>query len=1153
MDRPNSPTQMQYESNDNNRGLFWSVAGIVFMVMVVGGVLVAMTLLDSPEVKKPNLVNEQGEKQDHEAPMNDQQQNVLDAVDVAVMDIAPPIEDKQQEIPGPPTGELELLESFDLAELNTSNRIELVPNSETDNVDENGSPLFGGEFVWTNTKRFHNPEDENDYTLTKSEISRYTSLKGPNIIDANGRVNRHVDVSTFKGGAKNVFVGSFLGKTSKIQFSRPFPLYSGKFEDGKRSGTWVLYHDQTEQIRVRGSYQNGRREGVFECYDPAGNRLWKGVYQANELHLATVEPLPKLPDNMKVVRGLINPVSKIVFSPDGTSFAVVCLPATVPGSVTRSNRKGQKEWLDSNTAVSIFDSSSGDKRFSIKWSIPELPQVYFSPDSQAVVVGSEYVIGSTSGTGTIWNVADGKLLQGWFPSLKADLGQFSEDGSRFTFSARSTFDPVIPRSEWGAATYVIETATGTLLKEFDPDEYKGQKGNRLPAWALSLDGSHIALGGSPPTGQQRGLTSVSIYVVETGEYLGDRIFNIPEAKSTSDEQPFLLFTKTVGGSKNVFKTRRSNSESMTPFYSSQLFEDQTHLTMKIDDEGLTVDDLQTGQQLYHFSEGDDVQEFSSRNCWIQTVKDKQGSRKYLHDLETGQTMCTLHGIHDQPSISPDRKWLAGNDSDSPGKTRLISINAPQPDQILPVNQVTAKEFSPNSDQLIMANSEGEIYLIQLNQKEGETDSQNSGGTPIKLKISEVSANPKAGLFAYAEVTAINSESELHYQYRLGADGKWIADADGKLRFRVPNLPSVKLDVRAFGKDSNYTPIESRELTISENPYADWELLYAFETRGSYYKGATIVGIDSSRLGTYSGEDSPYSNVKISPHLKTMIAFGSRKNGIIRTWKLNAPPATAVISCRPAANGVGDFSFNGDYFCSGTGTNLIQLWDMTKGKVSFTETNEADTGLVLNFIAMHPTADIVSCVVEGKTVRSWDLSNGKLINELSLTEGFDEKEVWMSWAADGSRFACSSDSLVRTYKPNGELLARIETNSTTRPIFVSAGSTICTLDRDDEMIKSWNSETGEQILELAIPDCISMNVDSTYDALSVGTYQGKIVLLVPESGEQLGGLNCYSDEVENLSFSKDGTLLVSTSDNGKICMWGSPHALSELKFMTTAED
>lgn len=73
--------------------------------------------------------------------------------------------------------------------------------------------------------------------------------------------------------------GIYYKKFSNVPFNGEIEGKSqGEFQNGKRDGSWINYHDNG-QLRSKGDYKNGNRDGPWVFYWETGGLMFEGGYK----------------------------------------------------------------------------------------------------------------------------------------------------------------------------------------------------------------------------------------------------------------------------------------------------------------------------------------------------------------------------------------------------------------------------------------------------------------------------------------------------------------------------------------------------------------------------------------------------------------------------------------------------------------------------------------------------------------------------------------------------------------------------------------------------------------------------------------------------------------------------------------------------------
>lgn len=105
----------------------------------------------------------------------------------------------------------------------------------------------------------------------------------------------------------------------------------------------------------------------------------------------------------------------------------------------------------------------------------------------------------------------------------------------------------------------------------------------------------------------------------------------------------------------------------------------------------------------------------------------------------------------------------------------------------------------------------------------------------------------------------------------------------------------------------------------------------------------------------------------------------------------------------------DFAGNGRYIASGSGDKTVRLWDVLEGKLVYTLSIEDG----VTTVAMSPDGHYVAAGSLDKTVRVWDTTTGYLVERLESPDGHRDSVYSVAFAPNGRDLV--SGSLDKTIK------------------------------------------------------------------------------------------------------------------------------------------
>lgn len=105
----------------------------------------------------------------------------------------------------------------------------------------------------------------------------------------------------------------------------------------------------------------------------------------------------------------------------------------------------------------------------------------------------------------------------------------------------------------------------------------------------------------------------------------------------------------------------------------------------------------------------------------------------------------------------------------------------------------------------------------------------------------------------------------------------------------------------------------------------------------------------------------------------------------------------------------DFAGNGRYIASGSGDKTVRLWDILDGKLVYTLSIEDG----VTTVAMSPDGHYVAAGSLDKSVRVWDTTTGYLVERLENPDGHRDSVYSVAFAPNGRDLV--SGSLDKTIK------------------------------------------------------------------------------------------------------------------------------------------
>jgi WD40 repeat protein/uncharacterized caspase-like protein len=275
--------------------------------------------------------------------------------------------------------------------------------------------------------------------------------------------------------------------------------------------------------------------------------------------------------------------------------------------------------------------------------------------------------------------------------------------------------------------------------------------------------------------------------------------------------------------------------------------------------------------------------------------------------------------------------------------------------------------------------------------------------------------------------------------------------------------------------------------------------------------------------------------------RRLSALGGTVTGVSTTWEGGRRPiggaldrlmAGLELNLRPLA-----FAPDGARLASGSLGRFLDLWDPARGERLRTLT--AHLGIV-RAVAFSPDGRTFATGGEDRIIKIWDASTFYIRHEFADAHAGMIRSL--AFSADGSLLASSAftDRTVKVWSviAGTEHASILPDGRTYFMAFDVDGRRLMTCGNRFQV---WDAERGRSIEERAgVGDSsgavIACAVSPDGATVALGLSRGAIRLIDLASGRERSVLSGHDGAIWNLTFSRDGAILVSTSSDSRMAFW-----------------
>jgi WD40 repeat protein len=287
-----------------------------------------------------------------------------------------------------------------------------------------------------------------------------------------------------------------------------------------------------------------------------------------------------------------------------------------------------------------------------------------------------------------------------------------------------------------------------------------------------------------------------------------------------------------------------------------------------------------------------------------------------------------------------------------------------------------------------------------------------------------------------------------------------------------------------------------------------------------------------------------TGVKFSPDGATLASYGA--DGRIRLWDIRSGDEFATFRHQPRVMAIA-FSPDGKLIASGGADKAIIVWDTETGLEKKVFEGHA-WGIGWQALDWSPDGSLIASGDRAGVVRIWEVETG---NERAVLRGHQDDVTGITFHPDGSLIVTGAeDATIRVWDIDtasevGTLTGHTEalgdvTFNTDGSFLVSISGSVT---EKDNTVRLWLFEDEEQIHIMEGHDIswygdISFSPDETMLVSSGGYWNDNTMRIYDvNKGEQVAVFEGGADGIVGVAFGPDGRLIVTSTSDGSILLWG----------------
>jgi WD40 repeat protein/tRNA A-37 threonylcarbamoyl transferase component Bud32 len=354
------------------------------------------------------------------------------------------------------------------------------------------------------------------------------------------------------------------------------------------------------------------------------------------------------------------------------------------------------------------------------------------------------------------------------------------------------------------------------------------------------------------------------------------------------------------------------------------------------------------------------------------------------------------------------------------------------------------------------------------------------------------------------------------------DGKRIASVGSDKTIRVWDSQSGKELMKLAGDDGLFNPSRG---PIAFSPESEKIVTASQENAIKVWDANS-----GTELMTLSGHEDWLYCFAFSPDGKRLLS-GSRDK-TIRIWDVSTGQQLMVL--KGHESGIGDVAISPDGKCivSASADKTAKVWDMATGAELMTL--RGHDGMV-GSVAFSPDGARIVTGGESGAIKVWDAAKG---TELVTLLGHLSRVTGVAFSLDGKHIVSSSyDETIKTWDLGVDHLATLTLEGRYNSMaFSPDGRHMVTGGGEDKAIRVWDVVTRDELMKIdGDGGCVSFSPDAKRIISADGN---DINVWDASSGKKLMILSGHEDQIWSMSYSPDGTRIVSGGRDKTVRIWNA---------------